>query len=118
MIGTDSHVFLVPSGTSEVPTPMPCRFEGGIDGSLSPDVSIGGKRAAVAGSTAAIEHTPPPGTRFQKPPGKQGTIRGGSKTVFINGEPAARAGDRALGCDDSVGPRDGIVTATGTVWIG
>lgn len=113
MIGMDVHVVLVPAGASEVPTPAPCVFRGTLGGSLSPDVRIGGKPAAVVGSTAPVEHQPPPGTRFEKPLTKnQGTIRSGSATVRINGRRAARTGPTMLACDDSGG------SARGTVVVG
>lgn len=121
MIGMDTHVVLAPAGASEVPTPGLCVFRGTIGGSLSPDVFIGGKQAAVVGSTAPIEHTPPPGTRFEKPLAKnQGIIRSGSATVRINGKRAARAGPTMLACDDTGLSDLGTVAATGmdTVKIG
>lgn len=121
VIGTDMHVVMVPSGPSLVATPLPHPFSGPIRGGLSRDVRIGGEPAATVGSTArnTPPHTPAaPGISFQKPPANQGTIQTGSATVRINGKAAARAGDKALTCNDPADLPNGTVMATGTVWIG
>ena len=121
IVGTDTHVVMVPSGPSLTPTPMPHPFSGPLRGGLSRNVRIGGKPAAAVGSSA--RNTPPhtpvsPGVSFQKPPGNQGTIQAGSATVRINGKAAARAGDPALTCNDPADLPAGKVVATGTVRIG
>jgi uncharacterized Zn-binding protein involved in type VI secretion len=90
-----------------------------IDGSLSSDVNIDGKPAAVQGSTAT--NTPshvPAGGPFQKPPANRATIQLGSATVLINGKPAARSGDIALTCNDPADLPIGQVVAVSTVMIG
>jgi uncharacterized Zn-binding protein involved in type VI secretion len=90
-----------------------------IDGSLSSDVNIQGRPAAVQGSTAT--NTPshiPQGGPFQTPPGNKATIQTGSSTVFINGKPAARHGDTAMTCNDPADLPVGTVIAVSTVMIG
>ena len=119
VVAVDTHIVLVPSPGGPVPTPLPHPFTGMIDGSLSGDVNIEGKPAAVQGSTAT--NTPahiPQGGPFQKPPANQGTIQWGSGTVFINGKPAARSGDTVLTCNDPADLPAGTVVAAGTVSIG
>jgi uncharacterized Zn-binding protein involved in type VI secretion len=90
-----------------------------LDGSLSGDVNIEGKPAAVQGSTAT--NTPshiPQGGAFQKPPANKATIQLGSSSVFINGKPAARNGDKALTCNDPADMPVGTIVAVSTVNIG
>lgn len=117
MEGSDMLMVMVPAGTTEVPTSLPCRFEGSVSGGLSDTVCIGGKPAAMEGSTAKVRHTPPEGTRFQNQPNDDGTIRSGSKSVNINGRPAARSGDLALTRNATLEGRV-IPRGTGTVRIG
>jgi uncharacterized Zn-binding protein involved in type VI secretion len=120
VVATDFHTVLVP-GTPPVPQTLPHPFTGVISGGLSADVRITGRPAAVAGSTAdnTPPHVPtPPGTAFQRPPSNKATIQQGSPTVTINGKPAARAGDKALTCNDPTDLAAGTVVAAGTVLIG
>ena len=114
---TDIHIIMIPSPGGPVPTPLPHPFVGIIGGSLSPDVKIMGRPAAVVGSTA--DNTPhiPQGGPFQKPPTNRGQIIMGSPTVFINGKPAARNGDTALTCNDPADLPVGTVVAVGTVMV-
>jgi uncharacterized Zn-binding protein involved in type VI secretion len=119
VIATDTHIVMIPSPGGPVPTPLPHPFTGQLDGSLSGDVNIEGKAAAVQGSTAT--NTPahvPQGGPFQKPPSNRGTIQIGSGTVLINGKPAARNGDKAMTCNDPADVPSGTVVAAGTVMIG
>ena len=119
ILATDTHIVMIPSPGGPVPTPLPHPFTGQIDGSLSKDVKIEGKPAAVQGSTAT--NTPshiPQGGPFQKPPSNKGTVQVGSGTVLINGKPAARNGDKALTCNDPADLPAGTVIAVGTVLIG
>ena len=112
----DTHNIVPPSGPP-VPTPHP--FNGIIDGNLSPSVNIMGRPAATTGSTAT--NTPPHvpiGGTFQKPPANRGTIQADRRTVFINGKPVARNGDKALTCNDPTDVLAGTVVATGTVMVG
>ena len=119
VIATDTHIVMIPSPGGPVPTPLPHSFAGQLDGSLSGDVNIEGKAAAVQGSTAT--NTPahvPQGGPFQKPPGNRATVQLGSGTVLINGKPAARNGDKAMTCNDPADLPVGTIVAAGTVLIG
>ena len=119
VVATDVHIVMIPSPGGPVPTPLPHPFVGMLDGSLSSDVNIEGKPAAVQGSTAT--NTPshiPQGGPFQKPPSNRATVQLGSSTVLINGKPAARAGDTALTCNDPADLPAGTIVAAGTVLIG
>lgn len=113
----DMHLIQPPGPVSPVPVPHP--FNGLIDNNLSPNVTVQGRPAATLGSTAT--NTPPHiplGGTFVVPPKNQATIISGSATVFINGKPAARAGDTALTCNDPVDLPVGRVVAVSTVLIG
>jgi uncharacterized Zn-binding protein involved in type VI secretion len=119
VMATDIHIIMISTPGGPVPTPLPHPFTGMLDGSLSTDVNIEGKPAAVQGSTAT--NTPshvPQGGPFQKPPANRATVQLGSTTVLINGKPAARNGDPALTCNDPADAPVGTVVATGTVLIG
>jgi uncharacterized Zn-binding protein involved in type VI secretion len=119
IVATDTHIIMIPSPGGPIPTPLPHPFIGRIDGSLSSDVNIEGKPAAVQGSTATNSPAHiPQGGPFQKPPANRATIQLGSATVFINGKPAARSGDTALTCNDPADLPVGTVVAVGTVFIG
>lgn len=119
VLGMDTHVLMVPSPTGPVPTPTPMPFSGQLDGTLSSDVVIDGKAAAVEGSTASNTpaHVPTAGP-FQKSPANKATINAGSATVLFNGKPAARNGDTALTCNDPGDAPNGTVVATATVLVG
>jgi uncharacterized Zn-binding protein involved in type VI secretion len=116
---TDTHIVLVPSASGEVPTPTSMPFNGTLNRRLSNNVNIMGRAAAIVGSTATNtpSHTAPEG-RFQREPSNQGAITEGSRTVFINGKPAARNGDTAITCNDPADLPVGKVVATGSVMIG
>jgi uncharacterized Zn-binding protein involved in type VI secretion len=119
IVATDTHIIMVSTPGGPVPTPVPMPFSGTLNGSLSTNVKIEGKQAAVLGSTAT--NTPPhvpAGGPFQRPPSNQGRIMTGSRSVFINGKPAARNGDTALTCNDPADLPVGKVVAIGRVLIG
>jgi uncharacterized Zn-binding protein involved in type VI secretion len=119
VVATDTHIVMVPSPGGPVPTPLPHPFVGVLDGSLASDVNIEGQPAATVGSTAT--NTPahiPQGGPFQRPPSDRATIRVGSATVRIGGQPAARNGDTAETCNDPADLPIGTVIAAGTVRIG
>lgn len=121
VIGLDTHIVMVPSGSGTAPTPQQLPFKGVIDGGLSQNVKIMGKPAAMRNSTATNKpghQFLPPGVSFQRPPSDSATIQTGSSTVFINGKPAARNGDDALTCDDVNPSPHGKVQAYGSVRIG
>jgi len=117
--GVDMHIIMVPSPGGPVPTSLPHPFNGILSQSLSTDVFIQGMPAATVNSVAV--NTPahiPQGGPFQKPPANQGRVIMGSNTVFINGKPAARAGDTAMTCNDPTDMPAGRLVATSTVLIG
>jgi len=125
IVAVDTHIVMVPSPGGPVPTPLPHPFNAMIGESLSTDVYIDHRAAAVVGSvarTSMLQHPPtPPGTSFQAPPTFQGQITMGSMSVFINGKAAARAGDPAMTCNDIPIPPPGggtVQVATSTVYIG
>ncbi|MDP4181346.1 MAG: PAAR domain-containing protein [Bacillota bacterium] len=119
IVASDTHIVMIPAGTSMIPTPLPHPFTGIIDGNLSSDVKIMGQPAATVDSTAS--NTPahiPQGGPFQKSPQNKGKIILGSATVKINGKMAARNGDMAMTCNDPADLPVGKVIAVGTVFIG
>jgi uncharacterized Zn-binding protein involved in type VI secretion len=121
VVGTDTHIVMVPAGPSMVPTPLPHPFTGKLDGGLASTVTVGGSAAATVGSTATNtpSHIPtPPGTSFVNPPANKATVQLGSATVTIGGKQAARMGDTALTCNDPADLPVGTVIASGTVMVG
>jgi uncharacterized Zn-binding protein involved in type VI secretion len=118
VVGTDTHIIMVPSPGGPVPTPTPMPFAGTITTGCSTDVLIEGKPAAVVGSgaTNSPPHVPTGGP-FQVPPTNQGTVLAGSPTVLINGKPAARHGDKVNTCNDPAPLPNGTIVATGQVLV-
>jgi uncharacterized Zn-binding protein involved in type VI secretion len=119
VVGTDTHVIMIPSPGGPVPTPTPMPFTGILTGELSADVFIEDMAAATKGSKAT--NTPPhipAGGPFQKPPANEGTIQVGSAVVLINDKEVARAGDTAMTCADPADAPNGTVVAAGTVMAG
>jgi uncharacterized Zn-binding protein involved in type VI secretion len=115
ILATDIHIILIPA-VVPIPTPIPHPFIGIINSNLSSNVRINGQPAAILGSTA--DNTPPhipQGGPFQVPPGNKGQIVSGSSRVFINQQPAARNGDKAVTCDDvaPLAPKGTVVAAPG-----
>jgi len=119
VVGTDTHIFMIPSPGGPVPTPLPSPFAGKITGGCSTNVTIGGMPAATVGSTAtnAPPHVPQGGP-FQVPPTNQGTVTQGSGTVLINNKPAARVGDPVTTCNDPAPAPTSSIVGAGTVMIG
>lgn len=116
--GTDTHIvnLILPPAI-----PMPGhRFDGTLDGNLSDDVKIMGKKAAVVGSTATNTPHVANGVSFAVPPKDEGEVTAGSGSVKINGKKAARDGDTATTCNDPPIPDAGKVEVPGrcTVKIG
>ena len=116
--GKDNHLVKFPNG---VVTMIPLDFRAIISDKVSPNVKIMGAAAATEGS--AGKNTPEhklmlaPGQDFVIQPNNEGKIVKGSKTVRINGKPAARSGDDADTCHDAPGAPPKVV-ATGSVLIG
>ena len=110
VMGFDTHMMVVPSGSGTATVPLPHPFMGKMSGDLSDDVKIGGKGCAVKGSKAKhndSSHMQLPGTiRFQNSPKKEGEVTGGtSAKVKIDGREAAVIGSKVTTCND-VGARD------------
>ena len=119
VVGTDVHVVLVPSSGGPVPTPVSLPFTAAISDSCSTTVFVDGKAAAVAG--AGTTNQPPhvaPAGRFAREPANRGKVLPGGASVFVDGKPAARAGDQVLTCNDPSDVPAGVVQATSTVLIG
>lgn len=119
VLSVDIHIVMIPTPGGPVPTPLPHPFTGMLDQKLSNDVNVEGMAAATQGSVAT--NSPPhipAGGPFQTPPKDKGEIMLGSTSVFINGKPAARAGDTALTCHDPADAPTGSVIAVSTVLIG
>jgi uncharacterized Zn-binding protein involved in type VI secretion len=123
VVGSDTHLVLVPSGTGSVPTLLPGHvFSGQISSKTWSDVQIESQPAATVDSVAqnSPPHLPvPPGTSFVKTPSNRGTVSRGSSSVTIRGKAAARVGDPVRTCNDPV-DKDGakITTGASKVWIG
>jgi uncharacterized Zn-binding protein involved in type VI secretion len=104
VVGTDTHILLVPSPGGPVPTPTPLPFNGKLLSALSTNVYINGLPAATQNSVAqnVPPHIAPPPSTFQKPPTNQGKVVTGSPMVLVNGKPLARVGDPVMTCNDPV----------------
>jgi uncharacterized Zn-binding protein involved in type VI secretion len=109
---------LIPNPATGAPQPSPpLPFSAPITMGTVATVLIGGKPAAVAGSTGL--NTPPhvglhPADPFLAPPTEIGTVVVGSPTVLIGGTPAATAQSQCTCC---VVPGTLVPTVT-TVLIG
>jgi uncharacterized Zn-binding protein involved in type VI secretion len=118
VVGTDTHIIMVPSPGGPVPTPMQLPFAGTITGGCAANVLIGGMAAAVVGSTATnLPPHIPAGGPFQNPPTNQGTVMQGSPSVVIGGKPAARSGDPVETCNDPAPAPTSSIIAVGQVLI-
>jgi uncharacterized Zn-binding protein involved in type VI secretion len=122
VVGIDTHIVNVPSGTGVVPTALPHPFSGSLQNEVSDNVLINELGAATVGSVAINQpsHLPtPPGTSFVNPPSNRGTVQTGFPLVLINGKDAARAGDPVRTCNDPTDlPVGSIVSGSPTVFIG
>lgn len=94
------HQVPSPSG-SPMPSPGPLPFSSPLTTGLATTVTIGGKPAAVQGSTGL--NTPPhaglhASDPFLPPPTQEGRVVAGSGTVFFDGRPAAYTGCSVACC--------------------
>lgn len=114
VMGTDTHILLVPSPGGPVPTPTPLPFSGKLMTSLSTDVFVNGLPVAVQGSIA--QNMPPhiAPSPFSKPPTNMGRVVMGSATVLVNGKPVARVGDQVATCNDPADLPVSAITAGST----
>lgn len=116
VVGSDTHLVLVPSGTGSTPTLLPGHmFSGQIGSKTWSDVKIEGQPAATVDSVA--QNVPPhipvsPGTSFVNPPSNRGTVSAGSSSVKIHSKAAARLGDPVRTCNDPV-DKDAAKITTG-----
>lgn len=100
IIGTCTH--LIPAGAGTAPAPFP--FSGPLSEGLVDKVFIGGKKAAVLGSSGASSpahpgiHASDPFFEAGGPRRQVGRITSGSSTVFIGGKPAASLASTATCC--------------------
>ncbi|MBW2525493.1 MAG: PAAR domain-containing protein [Deltaproteobacteria bacterium] len=119
VVGTDTHIVMIPSPGGPVPTPMPMPFCGTLIDQLSEDVVVENMAAATKGSKAkSLPPHIPAGGPFQKPPSNEGTVQMGSATVQINDKEAARMGDTVMTCNDPADLPNGSIVCGGTVLVG
>ena len=109
---------LMPNPATGAPQPAPpMPFSAPLTMGVVNTVLIGGKAAAVAGSSGV--NTPPhvglhPSDPFLAPPAQVGQVASGSATVLVGGQPAATAQSTCTCC---AGPGSLVPTVT-TVQIG
>ena len=118
VMGFDTHIMVVPSGSGTTTVPLPHPFIGKISDKVSEDVKIGNKGAAVKGSKAKHDdsmHMQLPGTiKFQNNPKKEGKVTGGtSPKVKINGKEAAVIGSQVSTCNDVGAQNNSVIMAAG-----
>ncbi len=112
-------VHTIPNPASGVPQPgPPVPFSAPLTLGLAPTVLVGGKPAAVVGSTGL--NVPPhvglhPADPFFLPTAQQATVVAGSTTVLFEGRPAARTGSLCTVCAGLPGTLVGTGT---TVLVG
>ena len=119
VMGFDTHMMVVPSGSGTATVPLPHPFMGKMSGDLSDDVRIGGKGCAVKGSKAKhndSSHMQLPGTiRFQSKPKCEGEVTGGtSAKVKIDGKEAAVIGSQVTTCNDMGARNNSTIMAVGS----
>ena len=105
-----------PVGNPGPAPPMP--FSAPLLQGLATKVLIGGKPAAVVGSSGM--NTPPHvglhvSDPFMGPPTQQGRVVAGSMTVLIEGKPAAKTGAQCMIC---LGLPGNLLGSAATVLIG
>ena len=119
VMGFDTHMMVVPSGSGTATVPLPHPFMGKMSGDLSDDVKIGGKGCAVKGSKAKHNdgsHMQLPGTiKFQSKPKCEGEVTGGtSAKVKIDGKEAAVIGSLVTTCNDMGARNNSTIMAVGS----
>jgi uncharacterized Zn-binding protein involved in type VI secretion len=112
-------VHQVPNPASGAPQPAPpLPFSAPLVRNLANSIRIGGKQAAVAGSSG--QNTPPhiglhASDPFLAPTSQIGTVTGGSASVLLEGKPAAKTGSPCTVCAGTPGQLAGTAA---TVLIG
>jgi hypothetical protein len=118
VVGMDTHIMVVPAGTSTATVPLPHPFIGKLKDKLSKDVKIKDKKCATKDSVAKHDdsmHMQLPGTiKFQNNPKKEGNVTGGtSSKVKINGKEAAVIGSQVTTCNDMGMQNNSTIIAMG-----
>ncbi|MCR5435648.1 MAG: phage baseplate assembly protein V, partial [Treponema sp.] len=118
VIGFDTHIMVVPAGTSTANVPLPHPFIGQMKDGLSNNVRIGNKQCATKDSVAKhndSNHMQLPGTiKFQKNPSKDGKVTGGTiKSVKINGKETAVIGSTVTTCNDVGAQNNSTIVSIG-----
>lgn len=115
VVGSDTHLVLVPSPSGSVPTLLPGHvFSGKIGDKTWRDVAIEGEAAATVDSEVrnAPTHVPvSPGTSFVRTPANRGVVSSGSDSVTIRGKAAARLGDPVRTCNDPTDRNGAAITS-------
>ena len=118
VMGFDTHIVVVPSGSGTTTVPLPHPFIGKISDKVSEDVKIGNKGAAVKGSKAKHDdsmHMQLPGTiKFQNNPKKEGEVTGGTVSkVKVDGKEVAVIGSQVTTCNDMGMQNNSVIMAAG-----
>ena len=118
VMGFDTHIMVVPAGTSTANVPLPHPFIGKISDKVSDDVKIKDKGVAVKGSKAKHDdsmHMQLPGTiKFQNNPKKEGEVTGGTGSkVKVNGKEVAVIGSQVTTCNDMGMRNNSTIIAVG-----
>ena len=118
VMGFDTHMMIVPSGSGTATVPLPHPFIGKISEKVSEDVKIGNKGVAVKGSKAKHDdstHMQLPGTiKFQTNPKKEGEVTGGTASkVKVDGKEAAVIGSQVTTCNDMGMQNNSVIMAAG-----
>ena len=118
VMGFDTHIMVVPSGSGTTTVPLPHPFIGKLADKLSKDVKIKDKACATKDSVAKHDdsmHMQLPGTiKFQNNPKKEGNVTGGtSPKVKINGKEAAVIGSQVTTCNDVGAQNNSTILAPG-----
>jgi len=105
VMGFDTHIMVIPAGTSTANVPLPHPFIGKMGEKCSSDVKIKGKGVAVKGSKCKHNdsmHLQLPGTiKFQNNPKKEGEVTGGTVSkVKVDGKEVAVIGSQVTTCND------------------
>ena len=105
VMGFDTHMMVVPAGTSTATVPLPHPFIGQIKDKVSSDVKIDDKGVAVKGSKAKHQsstHMQLPGTiKFQNNPKCEGEVTGNTVSkVKVDGKEVAVLGSQLTTCND------------------
>lgn len=119
VVGVDTHVVMVPGPTGPVPTPMPTPFAGKLADGLSTTTCADGQAVAAEGAEARndADHVAVGGS-FQTQPRNRGTVREGSRSVFVDGKGVAAHGGVVWTCGDPEDAPNGAIVAEGTVFVG